>query len=31
MKWFKDIHGRQVRLTNEPQEHIEADHPEIFG
>ena len=31
MKWFKDIHGRQVRLTNERQEHIEADHPEISG
>ncbi len=31
MKWFKDIHGRQVRLTNERQEPIEAEHPEMSG
>ena len=31
MKWFKDIQGRRIRLTNERREHIEADHPEMFG
>ena len=31
MKWFKDIHNRQIRLTDERQEHIEVDHPEMFG
>ncbi len=29
MKWFKDIHNRQIRLTFERQEHIEVDHPEM--
>ena len=31
MKWFKDIHNRQIRLTNERWEHIEVDHPEMSG
>lgn len=31
MKWFKDLHTRQIRLTSERQEHIETDHPEMFG
>src|SRR4030067_1709165 len=31
MKWFKDIHGRQIRLTDERLNHIEADHPEMSG
>lgn len=31
MIWFKDIHHRQIRLTVERQEHIEADHPEMSG
>jgi len=31
MKWFKDIHGRQIRLTDERKEHIENDHPEMSG
>jgi len=31
MEWFKDIHGRRIQLTNEREEHIEADHPEMFG
>jgi hypothetical protein len=31
MKWFKDIHGRQIRLTDEREEHIENDHPEMSG
>ncbi len=31
MKWFKDIQNRQIRLTDERQEHVEADHPEMFG
>jgi|SRR3990167_7167673 len=29
MKWFEDLHNRQIRLTDERQEHIEADHPEM--
>lgn len=29
MKWFRDIHNRQIRLTDERQEHIQADHPEM--
>ena len=31
MKWFSDIHNRQIRLTPEREEHIENDHPEMFG
>jgi len=31
MKWFKDVYNRQIRLTYERQEHIETDHPEMFG
>ncbi|MFZ2071154.1 MAG: hypothetical protein WAV32_06120 [Halobacteriota archaeon] len=31
MKWFKDIHNRRIRLTDERQEHIKADHPEMQG
>lgn len=30
IKWFKDVHNRLIRLTNERQQHIEADHPEMF-
>jgi hypothetical protein len=29
MKWFKEIKGRQIRLTDEREEHIESDHPEM--
>ena len=31
MKWFKDIYNRRIRLTDERQEHIEIDHPEMAG
>lgn len=31
MNWLKDLHNRQIRLTSERQEHIEGDHPEMFG
>ena len=31
MRLFKDIYGRQIRLTDRRQEHIEADHPEMVG
>ena len=31
MKWFKDVHNRHIRLTEERQEHIETDHPEMSG
>ncbi len=30
MKWFEDIHRRQIRLTSERQEHVEFDHPEML-
>lgn len=29
MKWFEDIHNRQIRLTIERQLHFELDHPEM--
>ena len=31
MKWFKDMHDRQIRLSSERQDHIEVDHPEMSG
>lgn len=31
MIWLKDIHNRQIRLTQERQEHIEKNHIEMFG
>jgi len=31
MKWFEDIHNRRIRLTDERQEHINEDHPEMSG
>jgi hypothetical protein len=31
VRWFKDIHNRNIRLTEERQEHIETDHPEMSG
>jgi hypothetical protein len=31
MKWFRDIHNRWIRLTDERQVHIETDHPEMTG
>jgi len=31
VKWFVDIHNRKIRLTDERQEHIENDHPEMSG
>ena len=31
MKWFKDVQNRTIRLTEERQEHIEKDHPEMSG
>ncbi len=31
MKWFKDIHNRQIRLSSERNDHIEVDHPEMSG
>jgi len=29
MLWFEDVNKRQARLTDERQEHIESDHPEM--
>ena len=29
MQWFEDVYKRQIRLTDERQEHIESDHPEM--
>jgi len=31
MKWFRDIHNQQILLTDERQEYIETDHPEMSG
>ena len=31
MKWFKDIHNRRIRLTDERGKHIELYHPEMSG
>ena len=31
MKWFRDLNNRKIRLTEERQEHIETDHPEMAG
>jgi hypothetical protein len=31
MKWFTDIHQRQVRFEDERQEHIRLTHPEMSG
>ncbi|MBM4306319.1 MAG: hypothetical protein FJ115_01200 [Deltaproteobacteria bacterium] len=31
MKWFEDIFNRNIRLTDERMEHIEFDHPEMYG
>jgi hypothetical protein len=31
MKWFKDIHNRQILLSSERQDHIEIDHLEMSG
>ncbi|MBI5789465.1 MAG: hypothetical protein HZA78_11505 [Candidatus Schekmanbacteria bacterium] len=31
MKWFKDIHKRRIRLTDERQEHFQICHPEMPG
>lgn len=29
MKWFEDILDRRIRLTDEREEHVEIDHPEM--
>ena len=31
MKWFEDLHGRSIRLTQQRLEHMELDHPEMLG
>ena len=31
MTWFEDIYHRRIRLTDEREEHIETDHPEMSG
>jgi len=31
MKRFTDIHQRQVRFEDERHEHIQSEHPEMFG
>jgi hypothetical protein len=31
MRIFKDIHKRDVRLTDEREEHFVTDHPEMSG
>ena len=29
MLWFEDVYKRRIRLTDERQEHIESDHPQM--
>ncbi len=31
MKFLEDVHKRQIRLTDERQEHIKTQHPEMSG
>ncbi|MEW5801621.1 MAG: hypothetical protein AB1847_05890 [bacterium] len=31
MAFFKDFRNRHIRLTHERQNHLETDHPEMFG
>ncbi|CAN5636589.1 hypothetical protein BH23GEM7_BH23GEM7_27350 [soil metagenome] len=31
MELFLDIHGRQIRLTDERPQHLEGTHPEMVG
>ncbi|MBM4087717.1 MAG: hypothetical protein FJ272_23250 [Planctomycetes bacterium] len=31
MQYFRDNQGRLIRLTDERQEHFEAEHPEMEG
>lgn len=31
MQFFKDIHNRSIRLTEERRLHLETDHPEMTG
>jgi len=31
MRWFKDVYGRNLRLTDERLDHFEKDHPEMAG
>ena len=31
MLWFEDVRKRRIRFSDERQEHIEFDHPEMSG
>jgi len=31
MEWYKDIHNRKLRMSDERREHVETDHPEMWG
>ena len=31
MLWFEDVRRRRIRFSDERQEHIESDHPEMSG
>jgi hypothetical protein len=31
MKWLTDVLNRRIRLTDEREEHIKTDHPEMSG
>jgi len=31
MKWFKDLQGRSIHLTQQRLQHMELDHPEMLG
>jgi hypothetical protein len=29
MRWFEDVRKRRIRFSDERQEHIKSDHPEM--
>ena len=31
MLWFEDVRKRRIRFSDERQDHIESDHPEMSG
>jgi hypothetical protein len=31
MEWYEDIHNRKLRMSDERREHVETDHPEMWG
>ena len=31
MRWLEDVRKRRIKFSDERQEHIESDHPEMSG